>query len=820
MIRAGDKIYRIADVEVDTVQGCVRRQGTELHLRYKTFQVLLYLLEHRHRLVTKEELWESVWQDTAVTDDALTRCVMDIRKALGDTSRQPRFLKTVSKTGYRFVGSVEEECLQPALAVVETEITTFEVEVEEISRPNQLTVSDRSQLQNLPPRGLLPSMPRIGYRRVAFGIALAMIVILAGGYIGYRLFRSTSSTTLDLTLAPTKGKKSVAVMYLSNQSNTPDLDWLREGLADMLINNLSCSKKLSVLNRQQLHLVLERMGYKPGDNITLQKALEIAGQVQAGTIVLGSFAKLDESLRIDLQLYDGRNGELLSTERLIVDKQAQILAQVDLLSLKIANQLGASPETETPGTITQTMTNNLEAYRYYSLALEKAQGLDNTTALELLKKAITLDEGFAMAYARIGYAYAITWGQAAKAKPYLEKAFQLANRLSDKDKLYLTAWYAIANLDWADAIRTMRGITANYPLEVEAYLQLGRMLQGEAQYDEAIEVLKLGLAVDPQAKDLHNTLGLVYSEQGRHDDAIAAHQQYVALAPALPNARDSLGMSYQWAGRYEEALNEYNRALALNPDFEVAHIHLANTYYQQGRYQAAAKQFKRYIEIAPSDDERGRGYDCLALIYWRKKDYQLAAQAAQKASRCSRFTWLQMMALADLGSLTKAEEMNQHWLEQQTNTHRGRRVNLKWYHFIRGYIALKRNQTDAAIESCKEATRHPAMSWTADPIEDCLAGAYLELGRLDEAVTEYERILKLNPNYPLVHYHLAQAYERQGQVEQALAEYKEFLRIWSDADPDIPEIILTKARLSLPGHHLLSFEENNLLKSRKVRLKG
>lgn len=797
MSRAGEKVYRIADIEVDAVQGCVRRQGTELHLRHKTFQVLLFLLEQRHRLVTKEELWESIWQGTAVTDDALTRCVMDIRKALGDDARQQRFLKTVSKAGYRFVGPVEEECPQPVLAVIETEITTFEVEVEEISRPGQSSVSERSLRQYAPARALPPAPSRFRYRRIVLGVALAMIAILAGGYFGYRFSRSTPPPPLELTLAPTTGKKSVAVMYLNNQSNTPELDWLREGLADMLISNLSRSKKLAVLNRQQLHLVLERTGYKPGDKITLQKALEVAGQSRAEAIVLGSFAKLDESVRVDLQLYDGHNGELLSTESLVVDKHAQILAQVDLLSLKIANQLGAS-ETETPGNIAQTMTNSLEAYRYYSMALEKAQGFDNTAAVELLKKAIALDSEFAMAYARIGYAYVITGGQAEKAKPYFEKAFRLANRLSDKDKLHLTAWYAITNLDWVEAIRTTREITANYPLEGEAYLQLGRLLQGEARYDEAIEVLQRGLAIDPQAKDLHNTLGLVYSEQGNHDQAIAAHERYLALAPALPNAHDSLGMSYQWAGRYDEAVNEYNRAIALNPDFEVARVHLANTYYQQGRYQAAAEQFKRYIEIAPSDDERGRGYDSLALIYSRRKDYRKAAQAAQKASRYSRLTILQqIMVLTDLGSLTKAEVMNQQLLEQQTNTNRGRRWNLKWHHFFRGYIALKRSQSDAAIENFKEATRHPTLSWTADPLEDCLANAYLELRRFDEAVTEYERILKLNPNYPLAHYHLAQAYDHQGQVERARTEYKEFLQVWSNADPDIPEIILARARLNL-----------------------
>jgi hypothetical protein len=118
-------------------------------------------------------------------------------------------------------------------------------------------------------------MPGTRPRRIVLGIALGIVMILVGGYAGYRIFRSAPSSPLDLTLGNSMGKKSVAVMYLNNQSNTGELDWLREGLADMLINDLSRSKKLAVLNREQLHLALERIGYKPGDEITLQEALEI-----------------------------------------------------------------------------------------------------------------------------------------------------------------------------------------------------------------------------------------------------------------------------------------------------------------------------------------------------------------------------------------------------------------------------------------------------------------------------------------------------------------------------------------------------------------
>src|SRR2546421_943632 len=102
------RVYRLDDIEIDASRLSLKRDGEERHLRQQTFQVLIYLLEQRDRLVTKDELIEHVWHDTAVTDNALEQCLAEIRKVLGDDSRHPRFVKTIPRAGYRFIGEVEE----------------------------------------------------------------------------------------------------------------------------------------------------------------------------------------------------------------------------------------------------------------------------------------------------------------------------------------------------------------------------------------------------------------------------------------------------------------------------------------------------------------------------------------------------------------------------------------------------------------------------------------------------------------------------------------------------------------------------------------
>jgi tetratricopeptide (TPR) repeat protein len=108
---------------------------------------------------------------------------------------------------------------------------------------------------------------------------------------------------------------------------------------------------------------------------------------------------------------------------------------------------------------------------------------------------------------------------------------------------------------------------------------------------------------------------------------------------------------------------------------------------------------------------------------------------------------------------------------------------------------LKSGRVADAIEDFKEALRHSPPIFSMDSQEDCLANAYLELGQMDEALAEYERILHINPNYPLAHYHLAQVYEGKGEPHKAHAAYQQFLQIWKNADPDLREVIISQNKL-------------------------
>lgn len=794
MIPTARPIYRIGDIEVDPGLCQLRRDGEEQHLRPQTFQVLVYLLEHRQRLVTKEELFDFVWQGAAVTDGALVQCIVDLRKVLGDDSRQPRFIKTIPKTGYRFIADVEEVLPYASKSVerstvLECEVTTT-FEVEEIIEESDLKDSMRRPGPFGGPAGLLPVRQLLnrGAARVAAGFAGVIVV----GLLVVMLARNFRPAP-EITLLPSPGKRPIAVLYFENRSGDPELDWLREGLADMLITNLSRSKKLSVLSRQQLYLLLERIGREDARKLRLDEAQEITRRARAEAVIMGSFARLGSQTRIDASLHDARTGQLIASESLTADQPEQILSQVDLLSLKLATHLGAGfSDQENKRALAEVMTNNLEAYRCYLLALERMRSYHTAEAIALLEKAIALDPQFAMAYARIGY---VRLSNTEKARPYLERAFRLSHRLTPKDKLYVLAWYAKPG--HPEVIQSYREIVAQYPQEIEAWWRLGLELQYQGRSEEAIDAFKSGLVMDPESEQIYNQLGNYYAGLGRHAEAIAAHQRYVELAPNEANAHDSLAMTYNEAGRYQDAIAALNRALELKPQFHFAHLHLGDSYFGQGRYKLAEGQYRQYQKLAPSVWDKAVSWQRLSRLYWRKGDLKRAAAMAREAWKLNYEFGENMYIALARGDWQTAEKFKEKLFADVPDTDpQGATWTIPQPYYHRGYYALKTGRASEAIEHLTKArSATPVFFWYEDIGPDVLANAYLELGRLDEAITEYKRLLQLNPNWAWALFGIGQAYERKGDSESAQEAFRRFLETWKDADPDIPEIIEARNRL-------------------------
>ena len=748
----GRRIYRTGEIEVDLSQRTVRNGGEAHSPRPRTFDLLWYLIEHRDRVVPREELLEQLWAGTSVTSNSLTQCVNEARKVLGDDPKESRFIRTVAKSGYQFIGPIDE------LAGYVEEITTLEMEYEE--------------------QPALPAPRRVHWKLPAIVAALAVLAAAV-------LWRFSAQV-------PTA--ETVIVLPFENSSNTDDLDWLREGLPDMLITNLGRAGGMRLLGREQVRALLAPEGSDQKPARVFDRALSWARQHRADTVITGSFARFGEKLRVAVHVYRSSDGSLQSSESFTADQPEQILTHMDLASLKLATELGHPIQQEDRlAGLSSLMTPNLQAYRYYTLGMAKADALASTEAIGLFQQATALDPNFAMAHARIGYTYTSSLGRPREAIPSLEAAFRLSAKLTPSDRLHIAAWYALANFDYAGAITAYQALIVNNPRDVEAQTRLGSLLSGERRPTEAIAVLQRALVIDPNSATTWNVLSGVQNRAGMGEQAVASARRYVALLPDEPNAWDSLGLSLHIAGQLDEAASAYRKALALRPGFKLAIIHLANLAYQSGRFNESLDWCRQFLDLASSNSEKARGYRCQASTYARWNRHQEANAATEKSLALDPYDVDGPALLAlQQGNRKRAIQLTE---VQFARNDRGHRTQGRSRFVLLGGIAASEGRTEAALAAFQDALRENPPVYGTDWYEDCLADALAALGRYDEAILEYQRALAKFPGMALTRYHLAVVYDRQGKREQARAEFERFLKEWKNADPGAPELALAAKRL-------------------------
>jgi tetratricopeptide (TPR) repeat protein/DNA-binding winged helix-turn-helix (wHTH) protein len=751
--------YRIGDLEVDSGRGFLRRGGADIYLRSQSFGLLIYLIEHRDRLVSKDELHRELWADVAVGDDAIVQCVADVRRALGDDPRAPAFIRTVSKLGYRFIAPVEITDEQR-----ETDVT-----------PAPAETASAALVTAPPARRLLRW-------QLLVPVVLAILVLAGWTATHLRPAEAAGSTT-----------RRILVFDFDNTARDQDLSWLRHGLADMVITDLSRFDGVSVLSRQERDEIVRRSGANGDEPPALSAALEVARRARANLLLFGSYAAVNNRIRVEVRLHDAVTGRLLSADSATADAPAQIFTQIDVLSMKLARGpgIGAKPR-DTQG-LALARTNNLDAYRHYTLGLEHSRALRTTEAVASFEKAVALDPDFAMAHAAIGYTYGVRHAQLDLAKPFLQRAYAMSNRLTDRDRLQITAWYAITSRDYDTAIDTFQTLLDRYPDDTESATRLVQLLLGENRLAEARDTGLRWYAANPEDPGVANALGAAYAMLGQHADAIAMQERHVALTPENANAHDSLGLVLQWAGRYPEAIDSYERAIALDPSFEVALVHKGNAYFQMGRYRDAIRAYGQYVAKSEIASDRARGYGCMAVVELALGRLAAADAAARESERLGHATGEAFLIAVERGDPVKAEAAYRQ--AEARSPARGARGSGRYASYLEGRWALFQGRFDDAIAALREITRYGAPLYSMDAFEDALGQAYLKLGRLDDAIAEFERVLRLNSNFGPARFGLAQSLDRRGLVDRARAEYEVFLHSWRDADADAPLVVTARKRL-------------------------
>ncbi|MGD9561606.1 MAG: tetratricopeptide repeat protein [Pyrinomonadaceae bacterium] len=416
-----------------------------------------------------------------------------------------------------------------------------------------------------------------GHRAAKPLIAVAFaLVVLVGGFFGYRYFSSSNSGTIN----------SIAVLPFENRSEDPDAEYLSDGLSDSLIYRLTQLPNLKVSPTSSV------MRYK-GKQIDVA---EIAKELDVDAVMSGKLVQRDDDLTISVELTDARTKKLIWAEK-YVRKMANLLATQREIATKITKKLQLNLAGNEKG-ITKKYTKSNEAYQLYLKGRyfwNKRTPESLKQAVEFFEQAIKKDPNFALAYSGIAesytlyprYSVALPLDSMPKAKEAALQAIELDDTLAEPH-VALGIYYA--DFAW------------NQP-------------KAEQEFRRAIEL-------NPNYATAHQQFGVeCLTAMGRFDEAITEAKRAVELDPLSPIISADLGVTYLIARRYDEALVQLERAFALDPNFSVTNWYLGMVYQAKGRNEDAVAAFRRSVDL--SDDPLAKALLVRSLAKAGKRDEAL-----------------------------------------------------------------------------------------------------------------------------------------------------------------------------------------------------
>ena len=518
------KLFRFGTFEADLRTGELRKAGRKVGIQEQPFKVLAALLARPGEMVAREELKEQLWSaDTFVDFDmGLNRAVAKIRDILSDSPTSPRFIETLPRRGYRFLGAVE--AVYPEAAVA--------------SPP------EKSNIQAVVPEFASAGVPEpaVPRRRRWLLLAIAAAIVLAA--VGGWLWRNRSRSRPEFG--------SIAVLPLENLSGDPSQDFFADGITDELITELAEIGSLRVISRTSV------MHYR-GSRKPLP---EIARELGVDAIVEGSVVRAGDRVRVTAQLIDAATDHHLWA-RSYEQGWGDVLALQGRVAQDIAAQVNAKLTDEESRNLAHPKAVGLEAHENYlkgHLLLHDSP----EESVRYFERAIELDPQYPEAYAGLAEAClwpAWDWGTVApaaafpKGKAAALKALQIAPASSEGHAAL--AWVELFyEWNWRDAESEMRQAIRLNPNNAWEHHHYSRLLAVTGRFDESIRESRRMLELDPMDFRSGGNLAWMMYLARRYDESIQEIRRLIPLHPSIVAFHCFLAWPYEAQGRFPEALNE------------------------------------------------------------------------------------------------------------------------------------------------------------------------------------------------------------------------------------------------------------------------
>jgi tetratricopeptide (TPR) repeat protein len=674
-------------------------------------------------------------------------------------------------------------------------------------------------------------------------LAIFMVIIL-------RFFPAKEAAEIH-TLKP-----SIVIMPFKNNSGDENFEHLRWALSDMLITDLSQSRYIHVFRKDRIFSVLIQLDLHMDQNFSSDDLRKVALDLNATHIIQGTYIKLGEEFRIDIDIIDAPALKSIGSEKVKGLGESSISAMIDDLTRKIKSHLNLTDETiahdidERVGKVT---TDHPQAYRLYIEGRNFHNRDEYEKSIASMEKALEIDPEFALALRSISESYN-NLGLLSKSREYAEKALEFRDRFTDRERSHFELlFYSSSEKTWERAIEAGLNLIQSYPDDIRGN-DLANLYFSLEQWDKAIGRYQVFLQNEEISYFPYQGLASSYEAKGMYDKSLEILENYLHDISEHYHIRWELAYSHLCQGDYYLALQEAQKIESGNSDIKAYIYHctddldkaereylnmidsrinrdvasayrfLGSLYLLQGRYNDAEKQLLEGVAFVNDIGEPSWKHQMhlnLAYFYLTSgnldkalEESEVALTLAVEAGSIRRqveslhlmgFIYINMKRFDE--AQHKADELRDligNWLNRKL---------MRYYYHLTGRIELEKKSFSKAIGNLKKALTflpfqhyewYFQLPMAHSLFLDSLAFAYYKSGDFESAQQEYEKIINLTIGklwygdiYSHSFYMLAKVFEQNGQSEEAIKHYEKFLTLLKDADLCFHEVDDAKERLAV-----------------------
>jgi serine/threonine protein kinase/tetratricopeptide (TPR) repeat protein len=629
----------------------------------------------------------------------------------------------------------------------------------------------------------------------------AAVVLVAAAIAGAFYFGSRS-TAPTAKATPLTEKDIVVLTDFANSTGDPVFDGT---LKQALAVDLEQSPFLNILSDRKIGATLKLMGHAPTEHVTADVARELCLRTGSKAVIGGSISNLGSQYVVSLDAVVCNTGDSLAKEQAEAASKEGVLKALGTAATSLRGKLGESLASVQKFDVpVEATTPSLEALKAYSMGITTQRTKSDAEAIPFMKRALELDPNFAIAYAGLAVNYS-NLGQASLAADYAKKAYDLRERVSEREKYRISALYfQDVTSEVEKATEAYELWAKSYPRDLVPHSNLGFLYNALGQYDKAIAETEASQRLEPTITGYANLAGMYISvnrlkdarqtlqeAQQKNFDNLFVRSNLYALA-FLSGDTAEMERQVLWAagrpGEEDQMLNNH-----------------ADTQAYYGHLERARDLARRASDSAVRSDAKETAAQWLAFQAVREAELGNVAAARQGTARALALApgrdvkVLSALALARSGETAQSRTILEALQKSEpTNTY----LKVYWFPVIEASIAMAQQAPDRAVVALEPSLPYelggppPGISMYPAYIRGL---AYLAQRNGPAAAPEFQKFLDhpgIVQNFllgSLAHLQLARAYALSGNTVRAKSAYQDFFALWKDADPDIPILKEAKA---------------------------